>query len=123
MSGIFAPHNKTARPFGSLNQRAYNSGSLGDDPSVVSSVTQPDGSVVQTMSDGSVITTIPEITITPGPAPLPSPSPSPSPTPARVVTPVAPAAKTSSASMLMTGGIVLGVVGVGYYVAKKKGLV
>jgi hypothetical protein len=122
MSGIFAPHNKTARPFGSFNQRAYNSGSLGDDTTVVSSVTQPDGSVVQTMSDGSVITTIPEITITPGPTPLPSPSPTPAPiVKPSSVTPVP--AKTSSASMLMTGGIILGVVGIGYYVAKKKGLV
>jgi hypothetical protein len=190
MSGIFSPHNKMARPFGMLNQRAYNSGSLGDEQTTAD-INDPSDALPATVSNAinpadypwmtfSVATQSAQVDMNAslqasgycpiatdgilGPAtcgaanylslPMPTCSgqastppsssdngcaapaaPKPAPaaprpavpgqpaTPSSLVTPGGAPAKPASASMLMTGGLILGVVGVGYYFAKKKGMI
>ena len=186
MSGIFSPHNKMARPFGTLNRRAYNSGSLGDEQTTAD-INDPNDPLPATVSNAinpadypwmtfSVATQSAQVDMNAslqasgycpiatdgilGPAtcgaanylslPMPTCSGQASTPPAssdngcaapvaqRAVAPSAPGqpaspsslvtpggapAKATSASMLVTGGLILGVVGVGYYIAKKKGMV
>jgi hypothetical protein len=188
MSGIFSPHNKMARPFGT-NRRAYNSGSLGDEqttadindpndplPATVSNAINPADYPWMTYSvatqsaqedmnaslqasgycpistDGILgpatcgaanylslpmptcsgqSATAPQLSANGCAAPTPQRSAAPSApsapgqpsSPSSLVTPGGAPAKATSASMLVTGGLILGVVGVGYYIAKKKGMV